>query len=495
MLTYLVHYAVCVATKNNVKNTAQIFIIIIMRIYLVQRMSDFLVPIINQTLLSRICMADDDRITSNIHIKPELIPVIKPLMKGYFAILLCLAISIFGSYNVLAAPSVSTQKVNQADIPLLLEKAKVNFKSYRLSTPPGDNALAQYRQVLQLDPKNTEAQQGLNKIVKRYIRLIEKAIEKDRYKKAELFVQRALSIGAYPNKVKQLLNKLRWIAGGKPEHGDTWTNSLNHNDYVWLAGGCFNMGSPREEAGRDDDENQHKVCVEGFWMAKRETTVRNFIQFAEDTNFRTIAELGRGCWGYNGEGEWGVHKEFNWISPGFVQELNHPVVCISLLDVNAYIRWLEKKTGKQFRLPTEAEWEYAARANTDTSRYWGNVMKHACRYANFFDQKSISTNHFPWQAIECDDGYAYTAPVGSYVANEFGLYDMLGNAWEWTCSEWEIRYQGAEKKCKSLTEYIERVNRGGGWSNIARLIRAAIRVRDLPDMRNDTLGFRLVRQY
>ena len=107
------------------------------------------------------------------------------------------------------------------------------------------------------------------------------------------------------------------------------------------------------------------------------------------------------------------------------------MVCVSFEDAQAYIRWLNRKTGQHYRLPTEAEWEYAARAGTTTRRYWGDKPDDACQYANVADQSAKKV--FPgWAVHHCDDGYVYTAPVGSFQRNRFGLHDMLGNVWDRT---------------------------------------------------------------
>jgi sulfatase modifying factor 1 len=121
------------------------------------------------------------------------------------------------------------------------------------------------------------------------------------------------------------------------------------------------------------------------------------------------------------------------------------VVCVSWEDASAYVRWLSQKTGKRYRLLTEAEWEYAARADTTTTRFWGDDAHRSCDYANGADVAAaarLSDVSIGAHAL-CDDRYAYTAPVGSYRANAFGLHDMLGNVWEWTQDCWNTTYSGA----------------------------------------------------
>ncbi|MCB1796966.1 MAG: SUMF1/EgtB/PvdO family nonheme iron enzyme, partial [Candidatus Competibacteraceae bacterium] len=219
---------------------------------------------------------------------------------------------------------------------------------------------------------------------------------------------------------------------------------------VRIPGGCFQMGSPAWETGRDEDERQHEVCVNTFEVGKYEVTVGEFNRFVEATNHRTDAERNvgkKGCFVLiDGEGvAW--REGYSWRKPGYTQNGNYPVVCVSWNDAMAYTIWLNRATGQSYRLPTEAEWEYAARAGTTTARYWGNDPNRACQYANVTDQTS-SPVRWSWnEKHECNDGYWSPAPVGRFRVNNWQLNDMLGNVWEWTCSLYDKDYSGAEKKC------------------------------------------------
>jgi len=140
---------------------------------------------------------------------------------------------------------------------------------------------------------------------------------------------------------------------------------------------------------------------------------------------------------------------------------------VSWLDATAYAQWLTQQTGHQYRLPTEAEWEYAARAGTQTKYWWGN---------------EIGSNNANCDNSYCGDSYQYTAPVGSFAANPFGLFDTAGNVYEWTCSEFQARYAGKEQQC---------AQRGGSWYNEQGFVRAAYRI-DYSDVnRSVHVGFRL----
>ncbi|MEK8021472.1 MAG: SUMF1/EgtB/PvdO family nonheme iron enzyme, partial [Candidatus Parabeggiatoa sp.] len=149
-----------------------------------------------------------------------------------------------------------------------------------------------------------------------------------------------------------------------------------------------------------------------------------------------------------------------------------------------------------YRLPTEAEWEYAARAGTETSRYWGNDADDACRYANVAD-KTAQEKYSNWRIHNCTDGYVYTAPVASFEANPFGLFDMLGNVWEWTCSEYEKKYSGKEQYCLNKSKANDEnlfVFRGGSWGFDAGLMRSADRGWRQRANRFGSVGARLARK-
>ena len=242
-----------------------------------------------------------------------------------------------------------------------------------------------------------------------------------------------------------------------------------------------------------DAENRHEVCVDGFEMGKYEVTVKQFKTFVDATGYRTEAEKGDGCWSLN-NGKWETVTGRNWNNPGFAQGSDHPVVCVSWNDTQEYIQWLNKaSTGGRYRLPTEAEWEYAARAGTKTMRYWGDGEREACQYANVADQTAQST----WSAgviFDCDDKYPYTSPAGTFRANAFGLYNMLGNAWEWTCSIYDASYGGKEKNCANSGDGgSDRVGRGGGWGGSPAVVRSASRDYGGPGGRGGNLGLRLAR--
>ena len=269
---------------------------------------------------------------------------------------------------------------------------------------------------------------------------------------------------------------------------------------IYLPSGCFQMGSPETEIDRGADEIQHRVCVKGFKLAKNELTVAEFRSFINATHYITDAERNTGetgCWSYQKESEkhWNWWSWANWQQPirGEVLNANAPISCVSFYDVMAYIQWLNKTTGLEYRLPTEAEWEYAARAGTATARYWGNNPDIACSYANVADQTPSGFGQWP-QPHNCLDGYFFATSVNNLRANQFGLHDMLGNVWEWTCSLYDEKYTGAEQLCADIKpdSVALIVIRGGGWNADAARVRAAYRNWGLAWSRQANQGFRLV---
>ena len=220
---------------------------------------------------------------------------------------------------------------------------------------------------------------------------------------------------------------------------------------VWLPVGSFRMGDIQGE-GRDNEKPVHTVTVDRFAMGQYEVTFAEYDKFAKATKIKKPDDE-----------KWGRG--------------NRPVINISWQDATAYATWLSAQTGHTYRLPTEAQWEYAARAGTTTSRYWGNDPDKACEYANVYDKTSEKKKKFGWTHHKCTDDYVHTAPVGSFKPNKFGLYDMIGNVWEWTCSEYSKTYSDFKNECKNHAKDRLFVLRGASWNNIPRYARSANRYR------------------
>lgn len=260
---------------------------------------------------------------------------------------------------------------------------------------------------------------------------------------------------------------------------------------VSIPSGRFDMGSPDSEDSRGDDEGPvHEVKISAFAMGKHEITRGQFAEFVKKSKYSTADK----CWTL----EDGNYEERigDWRKPAFEQNDNHPVVCINWNDAHAYVKWLSRRTGKKYRLPSEAEWEYAVRGNTSTPRYWGVNPDDACNYANGADEtaKARIKGATSWSVHSCADGFAYTAPVGSFKANSFGLHDMLGNTWEWTADNYQKSYQviPADERAGQGNEKL-RVLRGGSWNNSPADLRAAIRIGSKPELRFSSFGFRVAR--
>ncbi len=172
-----------------------------------------------------------------------------------------------------------------------------------------------------------------------------------------------------------------------------------------------------------------------------------------------------------------------------------PVVNVSWNDAQAYLKWLSAKTGRSYRLPAEAEWEYAIRARTGGARYWGGDRTLQCQYGNGADKSALKKDP-KLPAAECDDRFATLAPVGSFQPNAFGLYDMAGNAWEWVQDCWADSYAGApvDGRAREMAGCDRRVIRGGSWRARANSLRSFGRGNSPADTRSDDLGLRVVAQ-
>ncbi|MBS0511266.1 MAG: formylglycine-generating enzyme family protein [Proteobacteria bacterium] len=265
---------------------------------------------------------------------------------------------------------------------------------------------------------------------------------------------------------------------------------------VVVPSGRFAMGSPAGEAGRSEDEGpQHEVAIAyRFAVMEAEVTRGEFAAFVQQTKHDTSG----GCYIWAGD-KYVQVPGADWRNPGFKQTDQHPVVCVSWNDAQAYARWMSTRTGQQYRLPSEAEWEYVARAGSTTRFFFGDRDDDLCAHANVGDRTTrdgLKGWQKDWIAADCADGQVYTAPVKSYKPNGFGLYDVAGNAWEWTQDCWHDNYAGAprdgkawETECKD----VRRVLRGGGWVSIPVLARSAGRSRNSPDYRVGGSGFRLAR--
>ncbi|MCY2988528.1 MAG: formylglycine-generating enzyme family protein [Planctomycetota bacterium] len=241
---------------------------------------------------------------------------------------------------------------------------------------------------------------------------------------------------------------------------------------------------------------QHPVRItKPFYLAAHEVTVGQFRQFVNDSKYKTDAEQdGKGGYGFNGT-TFEQKPEYTWRNAGFPQTDEHPVVNVSWNDADAFCRWLSQTERQTYRLPTEAEWEYACRAGTQTRYCNGDDPEGLAEVGNVADAAAKGKFSFLSIAIGASDGYIFTAPVGQFKPNAWGLYDMHGNAIEW-CADWfDAKHYG-----KSLPDDpngppsgTSRVLRGGSWSLTPYYSRSASRYRHPPASRLNVTGFRVSR--
>jgi formylglycine-generating enzyme required for sulfatase activity/tRNA A-37 threonylcarbamoyl transferase component Bud32 len=250
---------------------------------------------------------------------------------------------------------------------------------------------------------------------------------------------------------------------------------------VLVPPGKFTMGSPKTEDGRNKDEGpHHEVAItQPFYLGAYPVTVRQFRTFVDATNYKTEAETsGVGAFAMAADGSWQPDPNCNWRNPGWQQTDNQPVVCVSWNDALAFCTWLAKKESKVYRLPTEAEWEYACRAGTVTPYHFG---------------KSVTREQANFAEGPLDPSRNKTTRVGSYPANAFGLYDMHGNIWQW-CADWyEADYYGKspQKDPPGPSSGNTRTCRGGSFASSPAELRSAQRFNVPPTGAWSMQGFRV----
>jgi formylglycine-generating enzyme required for sulfatase activity len=258
-------------------------------------------------------------------------------------------------------------------------------------------------------------------------------------------------------------------AGSRPPPSQVFRDTLSDGTrgpaMVVIPGGDFQMGSLANELRREADERPHRVHVDGFAMGQYEVTFEEYDRFCAATRCEKPSDE-----------SWGRGRR--------------PVIYVSWNDAMAYAEWLSQQTGKQYRLPTEAEWEYAARAGTTTPFWTGRcVNTDQANYTGIFNDSLP-----PDCEAKKDDGLVGTQPVGSYKPNPWGLYDTMGNVREWTCSAYDQEYGGAEQKCAKKDATGPLVVRGGSWTDSPAWVRSAYRYRVDPTPRDPYFqGFRLAR--
>lgn len=276
---------------------------------------------------------------------------------------------------------------------------------------------------------------------------------------------------------------------------------------VKVPAGSFTMGTPVEDElrfGMPETLTGRSVPLqeitfeEGFAIAKYPVTVAQFREFVQESGY----DAPGACFTqHEVDGHW-IYEEvpgYSWRAPGFPQGENHPVVCVNAEDGQAYADWLSEKTGHNYSLPNEAQFEYAARAGTDTAFFWGDVQDaRACEYSNQPDltqARVLDIPAGPEYRFQCEDGYAWTSPVDTYKPNPWGLHDMLGNVWEWTADCWHDNLEGwpADGSTRTDGDCDGRSSRGGSYGNAVFSTYVGVRAPRHATYVGHSWGFRVVR--
>ena len=339
------------------------------------------------------------------------------------------------------------------------------FDYYQTLRDQGPQEVATRQQRLEQEEAARRAEaaaQRREEEITRYVEQARRAIASKHWSLAATYLERAAAVD--PNHPAVAATQAELLAQRPGAIIRTRTDTATGLELNWVENACFMMGSQITERDRRRDEAQREVCVKGFWIGRTAITNSQYRRFKPDHDSGSLA-------GHSLNGA------------------NQPAVNLTWGDAQAFAEWLSWEAGanQRFRLPTEAEWEYAARAGTTTRYYWGNDIDP--RYANFSDR-----NDPTGAAIgNLDDGHAVTAPVGSYLPNDLGLYDMAGNIWEWTCSEYDPNLGGQEQRCSTRRPKDgQRVVRGGSWNNGPGDLRAARRLSRNPEHRDSMTGFRVI---
>ncbi|GAB2176882.1 SUMF1/EgtB/PvdO family nonheme iron enzyme [Dongia sp. agr-C8] len=278
--------------------------------------------------------------------------------------------------------------------------------------------------------------------------------------------------------------------------GQPFTDCADCPEMMVVPAGRFMLGSAASDGNHRENEGpQTEVTIPlPFALMTTEVARDDYAAFV----LQTKREGGKGCFiADGGEGVSDANADF--MRPGFEQGGRHPAVCVSWTDAQDYAAWLSQKTGQRYRLPSEQEFEYAARAGRNGSWPWGEepFAKNGCRAANVFDASGKTKYPTVEDGLPCDDGFAQTAPVDALAANAFGLKGMIGNVWEWVADCYHPSYAGAPTDGGAWIEdgCTERGIRGSGYLNNAWQSRFAMRSSAGPNSREATLGFRLARDF
>lgn len=457
-----------------------------------------------------------------------------------------------------AAESDKEQLTQEQKITSQLARAAAAMKAGRIDQPPRDCAWSHYRAVLDMDPENTEAQQGLIAVqqvmVARAVKAAEnldfesadrilgdaalvieaprfmadaeeqvrevraaqvetlevravKAMDAGRFTESERALIELIALGGADSTVNQLRRRLeeaRVYGGFKPGQSirDHFINTpIWTPESLIVLAGSFMMGSSAFEDDRKDNEGpRHRVTFRrGFAIGRTEVTVKEFRAFVNKTGYYTDAEKQGFSTVYNhSSGRLTERDEITWEMDyeGHDAKDDDPVVHVSWNDAMAYVQWLARGTGKSYRLPSEAEFEYALRAGSSTRYWWGDGGPPR-RIENLTGEDDISRSRRQWSSYfpGYGDKYWGPAPVASFEANPFGLHDVGGNVGEWVRDCWHDSYLRAPADGSAWVNpgCKLRIVRGGYWASSPEQARSAHRLSAKPDRRDARIGFRIAR--
>jgi len=448
------------------------------------------------------------------------------------------------------------QKTLKQVMPMLSRAADL-LKQGRATAPANDNALAVYHEVTRLDPGNKLADAGLQQIERGYLERALGAAAQDDFDGADKILADASSIRPGSHELLDTRSRIEGIRRERAENtlaqaksaldsGNTELARLLEQKALGLSPdlaveefdqrlrnarlyasfapgqvitdqfldrhgsappvvviptGSFTMGSPPDESGhRPSEEPQREVKIDsGFALGRDTVTVAEFRAFIGDTSYVTDAEKAGSSSVYNEEsGRISDHHGTTWRDDYLGEHAadNLPVIHVSWNDSNAYAQWLTSRTGKNYRLPSEAEFEYALRAGKATVYPWGNGNPGKI-YENVTGTELSPRLKRSWAKAfpRYDDGAWGPAPIGKYLPNAFGLYDMNGNVSEWVADCWHDNYTRAPADSKAWVNpgCASHVVRGGSWGSAPDQVRSAYRLSAPTETRSARVGFRVAR--
>ena len=404
------------------------------------------------------------------------------------------------------APAAARKKPPSTEVERLLGMCRAHFTADRLTAGVGGTAVECYLEVLSRDPANMEAEAGLRRVFDKYAAWGHAALERGDVSKARRYVKKLQELNPESQEVAELesaIARLEKEAAARERvererrereereraalaPGRVFQDCDACPEMVVVPAGSFMMGSSSHEEGRDDDEGpQHRVTIPvPFAVGRYEVTRGEFARFVEAAGHST----GNSCRTYE-DGDWKDRSGRNWRDPGYRQDNREPVVCVNWEDARAYVNWLSRETGKPYRLLSEAEWEYSARAGTTGPFHFGATIS--------TDQANYDGND-TYGSGRKGEYRKKTVRVGSFPANGFGLHAVHGNVWEWVEDCWHESYRGAPSDGSAWVTGGDcgkrvRVLRGGSWYSYPSSLRSAFRNRSSAGDRNLNSGFRVTR--